>query len=301
MASNDFEEYYELDKTQPLIGSGFGKRLEAKLKKDRDISGSTLKAGTQVVVHQLEKRNLTAKQSKAIQSSFDTLRKLKDHQNVKHLIEVFEDDKQITVIKEYVGGTKLIDMIDQFGPFSEKEASSIIKQVMSVIDEMNKQGLTHRGLTVDGILLVEDAETGKNYVKLSEFQASGPVADSLDPGVFLRTANEPPHCVAPEVLIADVPFTEKVDWWSIGVITYTLLYGVYPFYDPNDAVVIQNILAANYSFHEEISVSAEAKDFVAKLLEVEVSARASAAECWAHPWLNDKKTKYELSGYTNRI
>ena len=96
----------------------------------------------------------------------------------------------------------------------------------------------------------------------------------------------PPHCVAPEVLSADVPFTEKVDWWSIGVITYTLyplhavlitvltvhfyvylfvffefcrLFGSYPFDDPNDAVVIQNILAAKYSFPDDDTVSAEGK------------------------------------------
>lgn len=47
--------------------------------------------------------------------------------------------------------------------------------------------------------------------------------------VLIRWLNEiinsslaPPHCIAPEVLSAEGPFTEKVDWWSIGVIAYTL-------------------------------------------------------------------------------
>jgi len=93
-----FEECYHLDDSEPT--TGFGKRLEATLKKDREIGGSILKAGTKVVVHQMEKRNLTQKQSKAVLSSCDTLRKLKGHPNVKHLLEVFEDDKFFTIVKE---------------------------------------------------------------------------------------------------------------------------------------------------------------------------------------------------------
>jgi len=258
------------------------------LKKDREIGGSILKAvGTKVVVHQMEKRNLTQKQSKAVLSSCDTLRKLKGHPNVKHLLEVFEDDKFFTIVKEFVGGVNLVNIIAERGPLSEQESAKIVKQIMSVIDTMNKQGLTHRGLTVEGILYIENKETGTKTIKVGEFQASGPLSESLDAGVFLLTANEPPHCVAPEVLSAEVPFTEKVDWWSIGVIAYTLLCGSYPFDDPNDAVVIQNILAANYFFPDEseLSLSAEAKDFITKLIKVDVSARVGAAECWSHPWI----------------
>lgn len=60
-------------------------------------------------------------------------------------------------------GLTLAQVIAQQGPFSEKEAGSItnnntiesaliyvgiILQIMSVIDSMNKMGLSHRGLTV---------------------------------------------------------------------------------------------------------------------------------------------------------
>eukprot|EP00026_Physarum_polycephalum_P012004 Phypoly_transcript_12263.p1 GENE.Phypoly_transcript_12263~~Phypoly_transcript_12263.p1 ORF type:complete len:216 (-),score=22.75 Phypoly_transcript_12263:475-1122(-) len=187
MASNTFAECYELDETN--LAAGFGKRLEGRLKKDRDIDGKTLKAGTRVVVHQLEKRNLTPKQSKAIHASFDTLRKLNNHPNVKRLLEVVEDEKLISIVKEYVGGARLSEVIEQTGAFSEKDATTLIKQIMSVIDTMNKQGLAHRGLTVEGIIYVEDPEAGTISVKLGEFQASGPISDALDSGVFLLTAN----------------------------------------------------------------------------------------------------------------
>ena len=42
---------------------------------------------------------------------------------------------------------------------------------------------------MDGILYTEDKEAGTSSVKLSEFQTSGPISDSLDSGVFLLTAN----------------------------------------------------------------------------------------------------------------
>lgn len=37
------------------------------------------------------------------------------------------------------------------------------------------------------------------------------------------------------------------------------LYGNYPFDDPNDAVVIQNILSAKYSFPSEVNISPQGK------------------------------------------
>jgi len=201
------------------------------------------------------------------------------------LIEVLEDENTLIIIKEFFEGVNLIETMEQDEPFSEVEAAHIVRQIMSVIDFMNKEGLSNRGLAPEGILYLDKA-TGST-IKIEEFQSSGPISDAVDVGAFLLTANAPPHCVAPEVLAADIPFTEKVDWWSIGVIAYTLLYGDYPFDDPNDAIVIQNILSANYKFPEkDFHISDQAKDFITKLLQIEVAERASGTECWSHPWIS---------------
>jgi len=285
MASDQFAQHYKVDDDKLL--RGFGVKRIGSLRKERVIGDKTFPEGQKVIVQEIDKHNISQVQSKAIHLAFTTLEKLQDHANVLHLVEVFEDADNLIIVREYFEGVNLIDTMAQEGPFSEPEAAHIITSIMSVIEQMNKEGLSHRGLTTEGILYLEDKTNGTSATKIEDFQASGPISTVVDVGCFLLTANAPPHCVAPEVLSADGPFTEKVDWWSIGVILYTLLYGNYPFDDQNDAVVIQNILSANYSFPDtEFKISDAAKDFIQKLLKVDVKSRASAADCWAHPWIS---------------
>jgi len=290
MASTEFKQYYASDDDKLLSSihddRGYGIKKIGRLLKDRVVDGKAHAEGEKVIIQEIEKRNLTQSQSKALRLSFSTLQKLKDHANVLHLIEVFEDDHHLIIIKEFFEGVNFIDAMTQGGPFTEAEVVHIVTSIMDVIDKMNKEGLSHRGLNTEGILYLDDKENGTSTIKIEDFQASGPISAFVDVGCFLLTANAPPHCIAPEVLSAEGPFTEKVDWWSIGVLTYTLLYGNYPFDDANDAVVIQNILTANYSFPEDIKISDAAKDFISKLLVVDVKSRASGAECWSHPWVS---------------
>lgn len=42
---------------------------------------------------------------------------------------------------------------------------------------------------MDGIIYTDNKIAGLNSIKVCEFQASGPVQDSLDVGCFLLTAN----------------------------------------------------------------------------------------------------------------
>ena len=78
--------------------------------------------------------------------------------------------------------------------------------------------------------------------------------------------------------------------WSIGVITYILLCGFPPFYGDTIPEMFEQIMAGSYDFPSEYwgSISAAAKDFVSKLLLVDVKKRLTAEEALAHPWLKSK-------------
>jgi hypothetical protein len=75
--------------------------------------------------------------------------------------------------------------------------------------------------------------------------------------------------------------------WSLGVITYCLLAGYPPFPGPDLKLLFRQILAADYQFHEEFwhEVSSEAKDFISKLLVLDPTARMTADQAMAHPWI----------------
>lgn len=84
--------------------------------------------------------------------------------------------------------------------------------------------------------------------------------------------------MAPEVLHRC--YSTEADVWSIGVIAYILLCGSRPFWARTESGIFRTVLKADPSFDEQPwpSMSAEAKDFVKRLLIKDPRKRMSASQ-----------------------
>ncbi|KNE71300.1 CAMK/CAMK1 protein kinase, variant [Allomyces macrogynus ATCC 38327] len=107
--------------------------------------------------------------------------------------------------------------------------------------------------------------------------------------VLMTVCGSPGYC-APEILLNQGHNT-KADLWSVGVVTFTMLCGYSPFGPIDDPKgLMDRMMTGNIDFNERYwkYISAEAKDFVRKLLTLDPHARPSATEALAHPWLQPK-------------
>ncbi|RWW61549.1 hypothetical protein BHE74_00031387 [Ensete ventricosum] len=86
------------------------------------------------------------------------------------------------------------------------------------------------------------------------------------------------YYVAPEVLHRS--YSTEADMWSIGVITYILLCGSRPFWARTESGIFRAVLRADPNFDDSpwSAVSAEAKEFVRRLLNKDYRKRMSAAK-----------------------
>uniref|UniRef100_G1TU19 Myosin light chain kinase 2 n=1 Tax=Oryctolagus cuniculus TaxID=9986 RepID=G1TU19_RABIT len=130
--------------------------------------------------------------------------------------------------------------------------------------------------------------TTGHLVKIIDFG----LARRYNPNEKLKVNFGTPEFLSPEVVNYD-QISDKTDMWSLGVITYMLLSGLSPFLGDDDTETLNNVLSGNWYFDEETfeAVSDEAKDFVSNLIVKEQGARMSAAQCLAHPWLNNLAEK----------
>jgi len=237
------------------------------------------KDGSRVAVKVINKEAQKAEQdAKRLQTEVEILKKVR-HDNIVCLKDLFETSKNLYLVMELVTGGELFDKIVEKGQYSEREASIIVKQMLSAVDYLHDNGIAHRDLKPENLLLKGGDST---HVMLSDFGLSKIVGvDSL-----METACGTPYYVAPEVLQA-AGYDKEVDLWSVGVITYLLLCGFPPFYGESLPEVFEQIMKAEFDFPDPYwtEVSGDAKDFIQKLLVIDPKKRLTTKQALAHPWV----------------
>lgn len=154
-----------------------------------------------------------------------------DHPNIAKLYEVFEWKNSFALILELCEGGDLFSYIKQNRVFSEKKAVEFMKQILSAVYYMHKNGICHRDLKPENMLY----DTESNSLKLIDFGTAAyfTKADSL------KALVGSPYYVAPEVIKGS--YNEKCDIWSCGVIMYIILCGTPPFNGQNEKEIMEKI------------------------------------------------------------
>ncbi|XP_076010058.1 calcium/calmodulin-dependent protein kinase type 1D [Genypterus blacodes] len=235
--------------------------------------------GRMFAVKCIPKKALKGKES-SIENEIAVLRKIK-HENIVALEDIYESPDHLYLIMQLVSGGELFDRIVEKGFYTEKDASTLIRQVLDAVNYLHKMGIVHRDLKPENLLYFNPQDESKIMISdfgLSKMEGSGDV---------MSTACGTPGYVAPEVL-AQKPYSKAVDCWSIGVIAYILLCGYPPFYDENDSKLFEQILKADYEFDAPYwdDISDSAKDFISSLMEKDPAKRYTCEQALRHPWIS---------------
>eukprot|EP00796_Vickermania_ingenoplastis_P009238 gene9238-6491_t len=92
-----------------------------------------------------------------------------------------------------------------------------------------------------------------------------------------------PYYVAPDVL-RQSEYTDAVDFWSFGVLLFRMLCGRLPFTGRTLEEVFNNIMYTNVHFPSSVTISAEAKDLIMRLLAKQPQRRLQGAVIKDHPF-----------------
>ncbi|KAI9185269.1 hypothetical protein LWI28_005767 [Acer negundo] len=208
------------------------------------------------------------------EAKFMTL--LSPHPNIVQVFDVFEDDESLSIVMELCEPVTLYDAIVQ-NPVCEARAAAYMKQLLTAIAHCHRNGVVHRDVKPENVFL-----DSRNRVKLGDFGSADWSGEERSTSGIVGT----PYYVAPEVVMGR-EYDEKVDVWSAGVVLYTMLAGIPPFYGETAAEVFEAVLRGNLRFPTRIfrSVSPAAKDLLRKMICRDASRRLSAEQALRHPWI----------------
>nr|QCF40892.1 calcium/calmodulin-dependent protein kinase type IV-like [Onchidium reevesii] len=222
---------------------------------------------------------------KTIVTEIGILLKL-NHPNIVRMKEVFETLDHDYIVLELVTGSELFERIITQEYYSEEQAATAIRDIITGVEYLHNHDVVHRDLKPENILYESLSLNSK--LKIADFGLSTIVSGK----VALTTVCGTPGYCAPEVLKGEKYF-KSCDMWSVGVIAYILLCGYEPFYAENEATMFKKILKGDYKFDSPWwdDVSDNAKDLVRKLLVVDPKKRLTPAAALKHVWVTGMANK----------
>ena len=279
IVSSYIKNYYKKNKKYPSTKMKFYKygRLLGKGAFGKVNLGLHTLTGRLVAIKSINKEKIkNERQKQKIKQETTIMETLSKSKNIVKIFETYETKKHICIVMEYICAGDLLTYIKKRSKLTEPVAKFIFKQIILGIKHIHDNGIIHRDIKLDNILLDLD-----NNIKICDFGVSRKVNN----GDILFEQCGTPAYIAPEILINKGYEGFGVDIWSAGVVLYAMLSGNVPFRGNNLKELHDLII--NGTYKEIKGISTEAEDLLKKILEVEPKNRIKTEEILVHPWLVD--------------
>ncbi|CAO3564739.1 unnamed protein product [Mortierella alpina] len=232
------------------------------------------KTNEQVAVKIISKASLANKAAvhRGIEREIAIMKLIK-HPHVIRLYDVYETEKELFLVMEYVSGGELFEYLVNKGRLEEAEALRFFQQIIVGLAFCHKRKICHRDLKPENLLLDD-----RMNVKIADFG----MASLQKSGRLLETSCGSPHYASPEVVTGLKYDGSSSDIWSCGIILYALLTGHLPFDDENIRQLLSKVKAGK--FYMPMDISPGARDLISRMLTVNPKRRITMQGVMMHPW-----------------
>jgi mitogen-activated protein kinase kinase kinase len=157
-----------------------------------------------------------------LDKEIDTMQHL-DHVNIVQYLGCERKETSISIFLEYISGGSIRSCLRKHGKFEASIVASLTRQALSGLAYLHQEGILHRDLKADNILLDVDGTC-----KISDFGISKKT-DNIYGNDKTNNMQGSVFWMAPEVIRSQCEgYSAKVDIWSLGCVVLEMLTGQRP-------------------------------------------------------------------------
>lgn len=196
------------------------------------------------------------------------------HPFVVNIHFAFQNHSKVYIGLEYVPGGDLAFHLTRLGCFPLSIVRLYVAELVLVVNHLHEQSFIYRDIKPENILVDRFG-----HLKLTDFG----LAKNLSSNSLASTFCGSPQYLAPEIIQKN-KYSYPVDWWSLGILMYELLYGVPPFMSENQKLLFQKIINEPVVYPPESDVNA--CSLMSILLDKDPLSRAGYSRIISHPFFN---------------
>lgn len=200
----------------------------------------------------------------------------------------FQTVDKLFLLMPFIQGGDLFMHLKRRKRFTESEVQFFVSQIILALQFQHTKGIVYQDLKPENILLNHNG-----YIKLADFGAAKYCYQTKNYKTFIGTADY----IAPEVL-RKMPYNKGVDWWSVGILMFELLYGKTPFFQQDPRSTFKHILTDAPHFPKDNYISIDCKDFILRCLSKDPEKRIGYKddlEQLEHQWFDNLDTDKQLN------
>lgn len=203
------------------------------------------------------------------------------HPNIVKKIDDWDRVGMSYLVMEYADLGNLRQHLASRNQLSENEARDIFQQIIAAIEYAHQQGICHRDLKAENIVVFTDKESPRGK-RISVVDWG--LASSFSYQKLLDSYCGTIRYSSPEILTKQRYIGPEIDAWSLGVILYLMMSNRFPFSGETSSSIQYNIYSHRLTMTKQWSP--ELKDLLYKLLLIDSSERIRVSKISSHPWMN---------------
>ncbi|EIW69206.1 hypothetical protein TREMEDRAFT_31309 [Tremella mesenterica DSM 1558] len=167
-------------------------------------------------------------------------------------------------------------------PFALEQAKEYFRQLCLGLEYLHENGVIHRDIKPDNILLTADHES----VKLCDFGVSEMFVSRGDDRI--KKSGGSPAFLSPESFNSSIHdlHGKAVDIWALGVVLYCMITGRLPFNVVNPIELFEVVRSKDPPI--PLDWTKELKDLMMSMLDKNPETRIAMKDIREHPWTTSK-------------
>lgn len=181
----------------------------------------------------------------------------------------FQDDRNLFMILDLMLGGDLRFHLDySCSSITEEAIKFWMAELCLGIHYMHIRNVVHRDLKPNNLLLDDDG-----HIHIADFNVTAYLPKN---GEYLKSISGTVSYMAPE-MVKKTGYREQVDWWSLGIIMYELMFGKRPFRGSSKSEILRAIECGRYKIPIQ-SYSLNCISFLKGLLQPSPRKRLGSSE-----------------------